>query len=194
MRLFLLLCLFCTASAEDLVARLQQAATSVQRLRLRFDQIKDLALFDAPVITPGLIELDRARGALRWEYSGRTVLILADGRLRKWASDGREELGFENDPALQALRGQMQALLTGDWSMVNTLFTLGETADGRSLVLTPKDTGLAKYIATLTIRFRADFAAPESLVLEAAGGDRTDYRFAAPELDPPLDAARFLGP
>lgn len=194
MRLLLLLLLFCAVPAEDLVSRVQQASTGAQRLRLRFEQSKDLALFDQPVITPGLIEIDRERGALRWEFTGRTVLILANGALRKWSSDGREEIGFARDPNLQALRGQMQALLTGDWSTVRALFTIREGADAPSLVLTPAEPGLAKYIATLTIRFRADLSAPESLRLEAAGGDRTDYRFAAPEIDPPLDPGRFAGP
>jgi hypothetical protein len=192
--LILLLCLIGGALAEDLQARLQAASAGVHRLRLAFVQSKDLALFDQPVLTPGVIELDRQRAALRWEYTGRTVLILAGGKVRKWGADGREEIGFERDPNLQALRGQMQALLTGDWSAVRALFTIAETGDGPGLVLTPSDPALAKYIARLTIRFRADLSAPESLLLEAAGGDRTEYRFAAPEVDPDLAAARFTGP
>ena len=186
--------MLCTVPAEDLMSRLQQASLNVHRVRLRFEQSKDLALFDAPVITPGVIELDRGHGCLRWEFTGRTVLILAHGTVHKWGADGREEIGFERDPSLQAMRGQMQALLTGDWSTVRALFTIREASDGLSLILTPSEPALAKYISTLTIRFRADLSAPESLLLEAAGGDRTDYRFAVPDIDPALDPARFAGP
>lgn len=194
MRLLILLCLSLSLGAEELLARLQQVSASVQRMRIAFEQRKDLALFDQPVVTPGVIELDRVHGALRWEYTGRTVLILADGRVRKWASDGREEVGFEADPNLQALRGQMQALLTGDWSAVQSLFTVSEGSDGLSLVLTPRDAGLARYVATVTITFRADLSAPATLVLQAAGGDRTDYQFATPENGIELAPARFTGP
>jgi len=194
MRAFIICCLLYTASADDLMSRLQQASQQVHRVRLRFEQHKDLALFDAPVITPGVIELDREHGCLRWEFTGRTVLILAHGAVHKWSADGREEIGFERDPSLQAMRGQMQALLTGDWSTVRALFSIREAGDGLGLILTPSEPALAKYLSTVTIRFRADLSAPESLVLEAAGGDRTDYHFAVPDIDPVLDPARFTGP
>jgi len=194
LRSLIMLCVCCAASAADLMTRLQQASQTVQRVRLRFEQSKDLALFDTPVITPGVIELDREQKCLRWEFTGRTVLILAHDTVHKWSADGRKDLGGERDPGLQAMRGQMQALLTGDWSAVRAMFSIRETDDGLGLILTPSEPVLATYIATVTIRFRADLSAPESLVLEAAGGDRTDYRFSVPEIDPVLDPARFCGP
>src|SRR5687768_3516283 len=112
-------------AAEPLTfARLQAAAQTTRTLRLPFVQEKDLALFDEPVRTPGVIEIDRVAGALRWEFTDRAVLILRGGTLRKWGADGKPESGPDRDPGLAAMSGQMQALLSGDWRTVEEFFTV----------------------------------------------------------------------
>ncbi len=196
LRLVLLMIALSTLTgAEPLTfARLQQAAASTKTMRLPFVQAKDLALFDEPVTTPGVIEIDREHGALRWEFTGHSVLILRDGALRKWGADGKEEAGPGRDPGLSAMSGQMQAMLTGDWHTVEDFFTVAIAPDAPRLTLTPKQASLEKYLARIVIVFRDDLSAPNSLVLEAAGGDVTTYRFEEPQLGVEIAPKRFTGP
>ncbi len=193
--LLLLLLLASVGAAEPLTfARLQQAAEATTTMRLPFTQEKDLALFDEPVRSAGVIELDRARGALRWEFTARSVLILRERTVRKWGADGKEEAGPGRDPGLAALSGQMQAMLTGDWRTVEDFFAIAIDPIEPRLTLTPKQPALAKYIARIAIAFRDDLSAPSTLVLEAAGGDLTTYRFSDPQVDVAIAEGRFSGP
>jgi len=185
---------FRVASGAELVERIQTAAAAAQTIRMPFVQEKYLALFDETVTTPGVIEIDRAQQRLRWEFTDRAVFVLAAGTLHKWGADGREETGRDRDPNLTALRAQMEALISGDWSAVEKLFTITAATDAPVLTLTPQDGALARYVSRLVISFRADLSAPERLELEASGGDITVYRFLDPELNVALPAARFSGP
>jgi len=182
-------------TGEPLLDRLHAASQALPSLRVAFTQSKLLALFDEPVVTRGVIEIDRRIGALRWEFTGHSVTVLKDGRLRRWGAEGREEAAAERDPGMPAMLGQMRALLSGDWRTVQDLFTLtADPAGASALTLVPKDAAIARYIARITVRFRADLAAPESLRLEAAGGDATDYTFAVPEPGALIAATRFERP
>ncbi len=191
MRSLFLLLIVTAASAATLTERLHAAASATATMRLAFVQEKHLALFDETITTPGVIDIDRTGERLRWEFTDRAVFVFADGRLRKWGADGREETGLDRDPNLTALRAQMRALISGDWSTVEDLFTI--TAAENTLTLTPRDGALSRFVERLVIVFDDDLTAPRSLELIAAGGDRTHYRFAAAETGLALDAARFAG-
>jgi hypothetical protein len=179
------------ATLPPTLQRAQEAAREIPALRLGFVQTKHLAILDEPLTTPGVMEIDRRAGALRWEFTGQAVLILAAGHLRRWGPDGREE-NLGNDPAAQALAGQMQALLTGDWAPLATLFKLSEEPAG-TVVLTPLTPDIGRFIARLTLTFTPT-GVPASLVLETAGGDRTEYQFAVPDTTWHADPARFQHP
>src|SRR4051812_229838 len=66
-----------------------------------FLQEKHLAIFPEPVVSKGAIELSRPMAAIRWEFSGRSLIILKDGRIRRWDDQGHEQVG--DDPSLEAL-------------------------------------------------------------------------------------------
>lgn len=196
MRLLLLVLLTgCLAAADPapLLARLQEAQRGVATLRTTFTQEKRLALFDEPVTSQGVLEISRPETAVRWEYTGRSTLVLRQGRLRRWGADGREE-PFGDDPGLAALQAQMESLLSGDWSTLGELFTVGAATDAPALALTPKAASLGKYVARIDIVFRDDLLAPASVRIASADGDETLYTFAAPETGVALAAARFTGP
>ena len=180
--------------AETLADRLQAAAQDVRTLRLPFVQTKVIALFDETVTTPGVVEIDRQAGALRWEFTGRSTFILNRGRLRKWGADGGEEVGLDRDPNLAALKAQMQAMLSGDWAGIEDRFATAYTDDPPAVTLTPRDAVLQRYLDSIRIVFRTDLSAPAALELHAEGGDRTDYAFAEPVLNEAIEASRFSGP
>ena len=197
MRITLLL-LFATVvfSAEPFsLAKLSNANKDLTTVRVTFVQEKHLAILDEPVISPGLIEISKPLGCVRWEYTGKSVLLFKDGHLRRFGAEGKEETIGGKDQGVNSLTSQMKAFLNGDWSAMEELFTITPAADGvPQLNFTPKTPDLSKYITGLTIRWRDDLTAPQQMLLIAAGDDRTEYRFAAPQLGVEIPASRFDRP
>jgi Outer membrane lipoprotein carrier protein LolA len=197
MRIALLL-LFATVifSAEPFsLAKLSNANKDLTTVRVTFVQEKHLAILDEPVISPGLIEISKLLSCVRWEYTGKSVLLFKDGHLRRFGAEGKEETVGAKDQGVNSLTSQMKAFLNGDWSAMEELFTITPAADGvPQLNFTPKTPDLSKYITGLTIRWRDDLTAPQQMLLIAAGDDRTEYRFAAPQLGVEIPASRFDRP
>ena len=182
-------------AAEPLtLERLRAAGAGLTTLRVPFTQEKHLAILDEPVVTQGVLEISRPLQAVRWEFTGRSVLLFAHDHVRRFGAEGKEEAGGR-DPGLQSMAGQMRALLSGDWTPMKELFDIAADADGTPrLVLTPRTPDLARYLSRLEIRFRADLSAPESILLVANGDDRTEYRFAPPQAGAAIPPARFEQP
>ncbi len=195
MRLFLLMCLAAMVAAnespEDLVQRVAQAARQVGAMRFTFVQEKRLAMLEEPLRTNGVIEIDRRQGRLRWQYERGPVIILAEGRVQRWGADGVAERVAGH--GAQGLAAQMQAMTSGDWSALRDLFELHPGEAEGHLILRPKGEGMARFITSLRLVFRAD-GSPASMQLIAQGGDVTDYSFALPDTAWSPDPARFAGP
>ena len=176
------------------LAQLRTAADDIAHLRIPFRQIKDLELFDQPVVTHGVLEISRPLASVRWEFAGRSILVLRKGRLRRWNADGVEE-HVHGGPATRALSGQMEALLTGDWRGLEKLFELSIDPGGEPVVeLRPRDEEMARYVTMIRMHFNQERTAPTELQIAAPGGDSTRYEFETPERPPELAAARFTGP
>jgi hypothetical protein len=179
------------AEAPGPLARTAQGATAPAQ-RLTFVQTKHLAILDQPLVSPGVIEIDRRHGRLRWEFTGQAVLILADGRLRRWGADGQEE-DLDANPSSAALIDQFQALLSGSWATLDELFAISESPDGTTILLTARSPDLARHVSALTVVVD-EAGLPRSLTLDAAGGDRTEYAFTPGDPAWQPDPARFRGP
>jgi hypothetical protein len=194
--LLLLLCILSLPAAEPFsLAKLTAAAKDVQTLRVTFTQVKHLAILDEPVTSPGVIEISRPLKAVRWEYTGKSVLLFKAGHLRRFGAEGKEETITAKEQGVNSLVKQMEAFIDGNWSGMEELFTITPAADGSpQLDFKPKTPDLAKYITGLRIRWRADLSAPEHMELVAAGDDRTEYRFDVPQVGLDLPAARFEKP
>ena len=183
-------------SAEPFsLAKISSANKDLTTVRMTFVQEKHLAILDQPVVSPGLIEISKPLGGVRWEYTGKSVLLFKDGHLHRFGAEGKEETIAAKDHGVNSLTSQMKAFLSGDWSSMEELFIITPAADGiPQLNFTPKTADLSKYITGLTIRWRDDLSAPQHMLLIAAGDDRTEYRFDPPQLGVDLPAARFERP
>jgi len=197
--LLLVLCLGPACAAQPAgerefsLAALRERAQEVEQVRLRFRQIKELELFDRPVVTHGVLDISRPLESVRWEFTDRAVLVLRHGVVKRWRADGtREHVG--SGPATQALQGQMQALLSGDWSALDQAFVVHLDRDERRLRLEPRTEDMARYVTAIELVYPPDLTAPRSLVITAPGGDRTTYEFAEPEDPGALTVNRFEGP
>lgn len=191
------LCVVLLHAAEGFsLDKVKEANAEVSTMRLSFVQEQHLALWEEPLETTGVIEIDRVRGAVRWAFDGGVTLILADGGLRRWDVEGREEsLGGRRNPGVDAMARQMEALLAGDWSGLEETFTVVPDPDGSPAVtLKPRSKDVERLISGMAIRFRSDFQAPEVIRINAEGGDHTLYRFAEPAVNIEFEEARFVGP
>ncbi|MDA3960830.1 MAG: outer membrane lipoprotein carrier protein LolA [Planctomycetota bacterium] len=199
LRCVLILAAVCSLAASEpqsrfALADLTAAAHEIQHLRVTFRQIKDLELFDQPVVTAGVLEISRPLSSVRWEFTGRSVLVLRNDRLQRWNARGERET-IRGGPASQALMGQMNAMLTGDWRTLDKLFTITLDPSGEPKVhLRPRDEEMTRYVTEIRIAFQDDLSAPRELIISAPGGDLTRYEFDVPERPTDLAAARFAGP
>lgn len=195
-----LLLLFVLASAASAAepfsfARLTAATTAVATVRVTFTQEKHLAILDEPVIAKGLIEISRPLRAVRWEFLGKSVLVFKDGHVRRWGAEGKEESVSSKDQGVQSLAKQMEAMLDGKWDAMAEIFTVTLDPTGApAITFTPKTPDLARYLTRLEVRFRDDLSAPERMLMVAAGDDRTEYRYDAPQLSVDLPVERFTKP
>lgn len=181
-------------SATFTIERLTAVSAAISTVRIAFTQTKHLALLDEPLIARGVMEIDRVHGAMRWEFTGHSILLLRNDRLRRFAANGQEET-LPDAGGRAALLAQMHGLVRGEWSALGELFVVTPAADGSpALICTPKSSDLSRYLARLEIHFREDLTGPSALVLLTADDDRTDYAFGAPEIDIPLAPERFLTP
>lgn len=179
-------------TAPGVLARVSAAAQSVQALRIPFVQIKHLAMLDEPLETQGVMEIDRKRGALRWEFTGQAVLVMLDGRLRRWGADGREDR-LDQDPSAQSMAGQMRGMLKGEWDGLKEIFEVSENDLAWQVVFKPKTKEMGRFVESLAMTFREN-GAPKHLLLLSPGGDRTEYRFAEPDALYVPDPVRFTQP
>ena len=191
------------AAAEDpaprplfTLERLEEAGRHFKTLRVSFVQEKHLAILDEPVVNRGVLEINRSLGAVRWEFTGRSVLLFKDGKLRRFGAEGKEEsVAGGKDPSIQSMASQMRSFLDGKWGAMKDIFAITPDSGGiPELTFTPLSPDLKKYLTKLVIRFRDDLSAPQSMLMVAAGDDRTEYRYDVPEIDVDIPAARFSGP
>lgn len=194
--LMLLLCVLGLSAAEPFsLNKLASATKDISSMRVTFVQEKHLAILDEPVVSPGLIEVDRKRYAVRWEFTGKSVLLFLDGKLRRFGAEGKEETITAKDQGVNSMVAQMKAMLDGDYSSMENMFTITPAADGiPQLNFVPKTPDIAKYITSLQIRWRPDLSAPEHMLLIAADDDITEYKFAEPQLGVEIPLERFTNP
>ncbi len=176
--------------------KLQAAGKQFKTLRIDFVQEKHLAILEEPVINHGVLEISRALGAVRWEFTGRSVLLFQDGKMRRFGAEGKEEtVAGGKDPSVQTMANQMRAFLDGNWDPMKAIFVITPDPGGApELTFTPITADLRKYITKLVIRFRDDLSAPQTMLMVATGDDRTEYRYDPPQVDVEIAAERFSKP
>lgn len=175
---------------NDALARTKKAASQVPAVRLGFVQTKRLEMLDEPLVTHGVLEIDRVHARMRWQFDQGATLILAGGKLRRWGADGREE-NFGNDPSAKAMVGQMQGVLSGDWKVLSELFVL--RSDAQQIEGLPRSADLARYVERMVIVVAGD-GSPQKIDVFTQGGDCTTYTFAVADTTWVPQEARFSGP
>ena len=117
-------CLCWSADEPAILARNREAVGAAKRLRCAFTLTRHLELFDKPLECVGVLEIDRELRAVRWEFTGELLVILKDGKLRRWDGEGTGEVIAGADPGARMLERQMAALLDGRWGELSRRFAV----------------------------------------------------------------------
>ncbi len=177
---------------EDFLTRVEQSAAKVNSFSCDFRQERHLALFARPVVFTGHLYLVRP-DRLRWEFSTPIPsLLILDGNIGRRCGQGIEtsEFRLDRDPVMRLVTQQLRTWTSGDYRDLEGDFTLS-LAPGPSLVLAPRQPGLAGFLSRITVKFDPRSLQPSRVEIDETGGDSTVLDFTSYRLNPVLPAELF---
>ena len=116
------------------LAKVAAGERGITTVRIPFVQEKHLAIMDDALTCDGVIEINRTLGAVRWEFTGKSLMIFGHGKIRRWDASGKQE-SVPNDPNLKPFQDQMQAFVSGDWTPLEQAFILKPDPAGSALTV-----------------------------------------------------------
>jgi hypothetical protein len=184
-------------SAADVSSLVRQRLQVSPVLKGRFEQSKTLKGFRNPLVSHG--EFLVARGLGVWWHTQQpfeTTLVVTRTRLFTRAADGTSDnvMDAQTEPGLKQVNELVFSLLAADLDTLVDKFDVAAQpagANGWALTLTPRDAGLARFLARATLtgdRF------VQTVRIEETRGDSTEIRFSHQAPSTTLgadDAARF---
>ncbi len=168
------------ACAADMLAAISQRIASVEVLRGRFDQEKQVAGFRKPLRSSGQFVLKRGQGVI-WETTQpfASTLVVTREHLRSQSGGVMQHVDASREPGLHLINGVLFDLLGGEITRLQRDFDVtGELLDGQSwrLQLTPKPGALAQAFTRITLSGAAHV---EQVRLDERNGDRSVINFSA---------------
>ena len=185
------------APAADFVKLVHERLKVAPVLRGDFEQTKTLKGFRNPLVSKGEFLVARGQGV--WWHTLQpfeSTLVVTPTKLFTRNADGSASnlMDAQAEPGLQQVNALVFSLLAADVDVLADRFTVVSQpvgAAGWTLVLTPRDANIAKFLVRATLAGERDV---QSVRIDEARGDVTQIRFArqvpsaalAPE-----EAARF---
>ncbi len=167
-------------------------------LKGEFEQTKTLKGFRNPLVSKGEFLVARGQGV--WWHTQQpfeSTLVVTKTRLFTRNADGSANnlMDAQAEPGLQQVNELVFSLLSADLDVLADKFTIVAQpvgAAGWTLVLTPRDPNLAKFLVRATLAGERDV---QTVRIEEARGDATQIRFSHQVPSNALttdEAARFL--
>ena len=190
--LVLTLMLAATATAAEPPKPPQVLLQSVQA---NFFQEKHLKILAQPITSRGIFAFQAPR-SLRWEYlyPVRTLLLVHEGSMKKLIEqDGK----LVNDPgiAMDSMHLVLEEItnwLAGRFTD-NPAFT-ASFPDEETIVLTPKDAGLAAIISRIDLHLQGRDGLIDSVIINEGPDTFTRLTFSDAVLNQPLAEKLFVTP
>jgi outer membrane lipoprotein-sorting protein len=187
-RLILLLVLLLPALA-------QAAPERITSIEAAFHQEKHLPILAQPIVSEGRFSF-QAPQSLRWEYQSpvHSVLLLHQGRISKFIDrDGqlRQDQGMGLD-AMQVVLAEISNWLDGRFTD-NQMFAVSQR-DPQTIVLTPKDPGLAALINRIELQLADQAGLLDTVTIIEGQEAWTSLHFADRQLNQPIPEERFTKP
>ncbi len=169
------------AVAADAAALLRDRLKLAPVLAGEFEQTKTLKGFRNPLVSRGDFLVARGQGV--WWHTKQpfeTTLVVTKTRLATRNPDGSttDLVDAQAEPGLKQVSELVFSLLSADLDGLAAKFDIAAQpvgAAGWSLVLTPRDANLARFLARATLAGERDV---QSVRIEEARGDTTQIRFS----------------
>jgi len=187
---------FCKEAS--LFERIKLANANVSVIKTAFTQSTKLALFDDPLMVSGDIIIEKPQN-LRWEYSQPTssgFILNTDGGLQ-WSSTGKDcsIMRTELSPSLRTMANQMLLWVNIDEEALAKDFHIKVTeANKPTIMLRPKDDGMAKFIKCISIELPASLIGVKTIVVTEANDSLVTLAFEKAEVNLQLPPTTFKKP
>jgi outer membrane lipoprotein-sorting protein len=171
---------------------LRETAATVSTVKAEFVQEKHMKILARPLISHGNF-LFQAPDSLQWEYTQpvKSVLVLHKGQTRRYVD--KEGVLMEDATAglqsMQVVVQQITQWLNGRFDENPAFSAILEP--GPKIVLSPKDTALARLIQRIEIELSHRPAVIKSVTIYESEDSYTRLVFQNVTLNEPLDDAAF---
>jgi hypothetical protein len=170
-----------SAPAADAVKLVRERLKLTPVLRGEFEQTKTLKGFRNALVSKGEFLVARGQGV--WWHTREpfeATLVVTKTRLFTRNPDGSTSnlADAQAEPGVRQVNELIFSLLAADLDALADKFTIAAQpvgAAGWSLVLTPRDPAIAKFLARATLAGERDV---QSVRIEEARGDTTQIRFS----------------
>ncbi|MFT5699189.1 MAG: outer membrane lipoprotein-sorting protein [Desulforhopalus sp.] len=172
-----------------------QGSIGLQSIQADFIQEKHLKILIRPLISNGTFTF-QAPQSLRWEYRTPvpSVLLMHGGKIKKFVErDGQlvEDRGLRLD-SMQVVLGQISNWLDGRFSD-NDMFSVS-FIDERSVLLTPKNQGLAGLISKIELKLADQKGLLDGVTIFEGPDSYTTMVFENRILNKEIPVSVFTGP
>lgn len=163
------------SEAAALIARLARPAPA----STEFTEVRFVRLLRKPLVLHGQLDYN-GPGKLgkRVQQPYRETTAIADGRVEVVREGhGTKQFDLERAPELKALLIGFSALLGGDATTLQQLYTIGLVQDGASWTLTLTPPAPSQHLRALVVQGSAD--EPRCFTLQQADGDSSTMLLGA---------------
>ncbi len=177
---------------DALLSDIQNKSNQFQSLTCQFSQERHLSLFSRPVLFKGTLAIIRP-DHLRWEFRDPVPSVLIfSGNMGLRCTDNTPPVHFDlaSDPIMRMVAEQLWTWLNGNYKKLEDTYAVSLRAPS-SLLITPKDQGVAGFIQSIAITFSTESRQPELVEITEPGGDKTIIRFHDFIFNVQLPAATF---
>ena len=170
-----------SAPAADVARLVRERLKIAPVLKGEFEQTKTLKGFRNPLVSRGEFLVARGQGV--WWHTKQpfeTTLVVTKTRLFTRNADGSANnlMDAQAEPGLQQVNALIFSLLAADPEALAEKFNVVAQpvgADGWTLVLTPRDANLAKFLVRATLAGEREV---QTVRIDEARGDATQIRFS----------------
>jgi len=182
------------SDAEGLLADIQARATTIDTLAATFRQHRFSRLLREPLVSEGLIYFQRNGKTLIQIDTPEPSQILIQGQSVTIVNPA---MALVRKTRLSGSDRMLQAWLAGGAELDNLKqqydLRLAQSSKGDryTLQMTPKDSQMARHIASVEIQVHRNVLLPEQIVITTPKGDRTTMQMRVVSLNEPLPAGIF---
>lgn len=191
-------CSFCStvlATDTDFFSEILATHQKSTTIRMNFVQSSTSQLFKKPLLSSGVITLQRPN-KLRWEYTAPVPsgFVLDGPSGIQWSGSGnsRSLRTTPLSPVLHVIAQQMILWLSADENQLSQDFSLN--IQGGECTLTPLQPVMLEYIRSISLNIEQDQAFIKHITVKEPSGNTTKISFDGLEVNPVLDDTLFSRP